>query len=254
MNKNKTCWILDTETTGFDPETGDRLVELGAIEVDENKKPTGRQIHEYVDPEREIPQAATRIHKLTRDDCIQLGNGQKFRDIAEDFYKKVYGSEIVIHNAAFDTKFINHELELLNRAGYKFKLNPEDTEYSTFKPIDEVCTVICSLKVASGRFPGMRNNLDILCKRFGISNAHREFHGALLDSGLLLQVWALLTQHQKIMEFNAAPVDQDVNKLADRLNTKFEVPVYSDDTIDDDQHKKIMGRVVKESGGASLWM
>jgi DNA polymerase-3 subunit epsilon len=253
MQRTKTSWVLDTETTGFDPKTGDRIVEIGAIEIDQAKRKTGREFHEYVDPEREIPEAAKNVHGLDRDLCIQYGGGQKFKDIAAPLYRLIYGHEVIIHNADFDTRFLDHEFELLNKAGFKFKLNPADQEYSTFKPLAEVCTVTCSLKIAHVKHAGQRNNLDILLKRYGIPNDDREFHGALLDSNLLLQVWVLLTQKQNSLEFKGAALDQDVDKLADRITTKFELPMYSSDLADEVEHHKIMGRVGKESGGNAIW-
>lgn len=253
--KSKNFWILDTETTGFDEKTGDRIIEIGAIEVDENKKETGRRFHEYVDPEREIPEAAVKVHGLTRDDCIQLGNGQKFKDVAEKLFDCIKDSTIIIHNVDFDLRFLNNEFELLNKKERRGKgrLEDYDATRAKYPPLSNVCDFFCTLKFAGAKFPGQRNNLDILCRRFGIKNENRELHGALLDCTLLLQVWRLLTQHQKIIDFNPASTIQDANKLAELIESKYEMPMYSSGIVDESEHKRIMERVIKESFGKAVW-
>ncbi|KQV62867.1 MULTISPECIES: DNA polymerase III subunit epsilon [unclassified Caulobacter] len=159
--------ILDTETTGFDPKTGDRLVEIGCIEV-VDFMPTGRSFHEYCDPLRDMPAEAEKVHGLSG---AFLAGKPKFHEIADKFIDFVGDSVVVAHNAAFDRSFVNFELEKCGRA-----------------PIAEE-RWIDTLAMAKKRFPGMYNSLDALCKRFKISLESRDKHGALIDAHLLAEVY-----------------------------------------------------------------
>lgn len=159
--------VLDTETTGFDPVTGDRLVEIGCLEL-ENHIPTGRNFHRYLNPEREVPEAAFRIHGLS---TAFLSDKPKFAALADDFLTFIADSPLVIHNAEFDMKFINYELE---KAGKR--------ALPMLRAIDTV-------KIARTKFPGSPASLDALCKRFNIDNSNRTLHGALLDAQLLADVY-----------------------------------------------------------------
>ncbi len=159
--------VLDTETTGFEPEAGDRIVEIGAVEL-AGHMPTGRTFHEYINPERAMPQEAFEVHGLGDD---FLRDKPVFRDIAEPFLDFVGTAKLVIHNATFDMKFLNAELGWL---GHR-KL-----------PWDQA---IDTLALARQRFPGSPSSLDALCRRFGIDNSGRTLHGALLDSEILAEVY-----------------------------------------------------------------
>lgn len=159
--------ILDTETTGFDPKTGDRLVEIGCIEVIDFM-PTGRSFHEYCDPLRDMPAEAEKVHGLS---SAFLAGKPKFHEIADRFIEFVGDSVVVAHNAAFDRSFVNFELEKCGK-----------------KPIQEDQWVD-TLAMAKKRFPGMYNSLDALCKRFKISLESRDKHGALIDAHLLAEVY-----------------------------------------------------------------
>ena len=163
--------IFDTETTGFDPNSGDRVVEIGCIEL-VNRMPTGETFHQYVNPERDVPEAAARIHGLTAE---FLADHPVFEDIAEAFLEFVGESSLVAHNADFDRKFINWELE---NAG--------------FAPI-AAARMIDTLVIARSKFPGAQNSLDALCKRLGVDNSRRSLHGALLDCELLSEVYLELS-------------------------------------------------------------
>ncbi|WP_294924643.1 DNA polymerase III subunit epsilon [uncultured Paracoccus sp.] len=163
--------VLDTETTGFDPDKGDRLVEIGAIEL-VNLLPTGRTFHVYINPERPMPQEAFEVHGLGDD---FLGDKPKFAQVAADFLEFVGGDgQLVIHNAAFDMKFLNAELRLAGHPTLPFS-RATDT-----------------LEIARRKFPGAQNTLDALCRRFGVDNSNRTLHGALLDSELLAEVYLAL--------------------------------------------------------------
>jgi DNA polymerase-3 subunit epsilon len=160
--------VLDTETTGFDPETGDRLVEIGAVEL-KGHMPTGRTYHQYINPEREVPQEAVDVHGLTLD---FLRDKPLFHEIVEDFLEFIGDdAKLVIHNAAFDMKFLNAELKWLG------------------KPLLPWERAIDTLEIARRKFPGSPASLDALCRRYSIDNSARTLHGALLDSEILAEVY-----------------------------------------------------------------
>lgn len=159
--------VLDTETTGFDPETGDRIVEIGAVELF-NHMPTGRTYHQYINPERSMPQEAFEVHGLGDD---FLRDKPVFREVGAAFLDFVGDANLVIHNAAFDMKFLNAELGWI-----KLPLIPFERAVDT-------------LAIARKRFPGAPASLDALCRRFGIDNSARTLHGALLDSEILAEVY-----------------------------------------------------------------
>jgi DNA polymerase III subunit epsilon len=159
--------VLDTETTGFEPETGDRIVEIGAVEL-WNHMPTGKTYHQYINPERAMPQSAFEVHGLGDD---FLRDKPLFRDVAAAFVDFVGEAKLVIHNATFDMKFINAELGWLKRPAIPFE-----------RAVD-------TLAIARRRFPGAPASLDALCRRFGIDNSARTLHGALLDAEILAEVY-----------------------------------------------------------------
>lgn len=159
--------VLDTETTGFDPKTGDRLIEVGCIEI-EDLLPTGRTFHRFVNPERLIPPDAIRVHGITDD---KVKDAPKFHEIVHDLMEFIGDAPIIAHNANFDRNFIDFEC---GRCGH---------------PITGEARWIDTLQLAQKRFPGMANSLDALCKRFKISLVERSFHGALIDARLLAEVY-----------------------------------------------------------------
>lgn len=159
--------VLDTETTGFDPKTGDRLIEVGCIEI-EDLLPTGRTYHTLVNPERLIPPDAIRVHGITDD---KVRGAPKFHEVVKDLMGFIGDAPVIAHNAAFDRSFIDHEC---GRCGH---------------PLLEETRWIDTLKLAQSRFPGMANSLDALCKRFKISLVERTLHGALIDARLLAEVY-----------------------------------------------------------------
>ena len=182
--------VLDTETTGLSWEKGNRVVEIGCIELVE-RRPTGRTFHRYLDPEREFEPGAQEVTGLTRE---FLSDKPKFAEVVEEFLAFVDGAELVIHNAAFDVGFLDAELA---RCG------------AHFGRLHERCGVEDSLRMARERFPGQRNSLDALCRRLGVDNSHRQLHGALLDAQLLAEVYLALTSGQGEIGFGgteAAPV------------------------------------------------
>jgi DNA polymerase-3 subunit epsilon len=171
--------LLDTETTGLDPRQGHRIIEIAAVEL-VDRRVTGRHLHFHLDPERDIDFGATEVHGLTRDD---LRGKPRFVDVAPEFIDFAQGAEWIIHNAPFDVAFFDTEFEL---AG--FPRSP-----SLYRRL------VDTLALARETFPGKRNNLDALCERFGISNAHRTLHGALLDAQLLAEVYLAMTRGQETL-------------------------------------------------------
>lgn len=159
--------VLDTETTGMDPYTGDKLVEIGCVEL-LNHVPTGKTYHQYINPEREVPAEAVAVHGLSYD---KLKNEPVFAQIYTDFLEFIGDARLVIHNAEFDMKFINSELQAVGHAAIPFT------------------RVTDTLAIARKKFPGSPASLDALCRRFGVDNSNRTFHGALLDSELLAEVY-----------------------------------------------------------------
>ena len=159
--------VWDTETTGFNPQSGDRLVEIGAIEL-ENHIPTGNNYHQYINPERDMPESAFEVHGLSEE---FLRDYPVFAQVAQDFLDFIGDARLIAHNASFDMKFLNAELEAMNLPSISY-----DRAFDT-------------LELARKKYPGVQNSLDALCRRFGIDNSAREKHGALLDSKILAQVY-----------------------------------------------------------------
>jgi DNA polymerase-3 subunit epsilon len=187
--------VLDTETTGMDPATGDRIVEIGCVEM-VDRMLTGNHFHVYINPERDMPVEAFNVHGLSEE---FLSDKPVFATIAQDFANYIDGGELIIHNAAFDMKFLDHELQKVG-----------------LKSLTSQCSVIDSLKVARDMYPGQRNSLDALCKRLGIDNSKRTLHGALLDSEILAQVYLAMTGGQDSL-FGGDAVEENVMEVAQNL-------------------------------------
>ena len=172
--------ILDTETTGLVPEEGHRIIEIGALEMI-NRQLTDNRLHFYLNPERSIEQGAIEIHGITDDFLIDK---PLFKDIAAELVFFLKGAELIIHNASFDVRFLNHELKLACQS---------------FKTLTYYCQVIDTLAIARQKHPGQRNNLDALCRRYHVDYSNRDYHGALLDAKLLAQVYLLMTGGQTVL-------------------------------------------------------
>ncbi|MGR8933613.1 MAG: DNA polymerase III subunit epsilon [Gammaproteobacteria bacterium] len=170
--------VLDTETTGLNPEEGHRIIEIGCVEL-LNRRLTQKRFHVYLNPDREIDAGAIEVHGISND---FLADKPRFADIVNDFIAFIRGAELIIHNAPFDVGFLNHELSLLS-----------DGET---RKIDDYSSVFDTLTYARKKHPGQRNSLDALCKRYDIDNSHRELHGALLDAEILADVFLLMTGGQ----------------------------------------------------------
>lgn len=187
--------VLDTETTGLEVRQGHRIIEIGCIEVN-GRQVTETCFHEYVNPERAVDEGAFQVHGISDD---MLADKPKFKQIAKDFLDFVQGSTLIIHNASFDIGFLDGELDRLGLG----------------KMADYVEGVIDSLGMAREMFPGKRNNLDALCDRLGVNNAHRQLHGALLDSQILAEVYLAMTRGQDslVIDLNAHHDDDGVERI-----------------------------------------
>lgn len=170
--------VLDTETTGLEPESGHRVIEIGAVEVIDRRL-TGRRFHRYLHPDRDIDAAAMAVHGITLE---FLADKPRFAEVCQEFLSFIDGADLVIHNAPFDLKFLNHELALLNDA---------DT-----MALEDRCGVVDTLAMARHRHPGQKNSLDALCRRYHVDNSGRDLHGALLDAELLADVFLMMTGGQ----------------------------------------------------------
>ncbi|MGH8284115.1 MAG: DNA polymerase III subunit epsilon [Gammaproteobacteria bacterium] len=229
--------VLDTETTGLEPAEGHRIIEIGCIEL-QDRRPSGRTFHEYVNPDREVEAGALEIHNISND---FLANKLPFAEIAAAFLKFVEGAELVIHNAAFDVAFINHELRLLGDAN---------------ADITQRCGVLDTLELARRLHPGQKNSLDALCKRYNVDNASRQFHGALLDAQILADVYLAMTGGQAALLLEAA--SSGAGRLGDgipqrmgRTGLKLKVIHASDEELR--AHKRRLETISKASGGRCLW-
>ncbi|MDA0941667.1 MAG: DNA polymerase III subunit epsilon [Proteobacteria bacterium] len=191
--------FLDTETTGLDPNQGHRIIEVAAVEMI-NRQLSNNQFHVYINPEREIDEAAQEVHGLTLD---FLSDKALFQDIVEDFIDFIADSELIIHNAPFDLGFLNMELGRIKKGVVE----------------DYVEKVTDSLAMARELRPGQRNNLDALCRHYGVDNSQRNLHGALLDSLLLSEVYIGMTRGQEALEINFTNHNgQQINVDQDILN------------------------------------
>ncbi|MDE1461078.1 DNA polymerase III subunit epsilon [Spartinivicinus poritis] len=183
--------VLDTETTGIDPKQGHRIIEIGCVEVI-NRKLTGNSYHQYINPQREVEQEAIEVHGITNE---MLADKPVFAAVAAEFFEFIKGAELVIHNAPFDVGFINHEFGMLAAT------NPG--------PIENYCRITDSLVLARSKHPGAKNNLDALCKRYGVDNSARTYHGALLDAEILADVYLLMTGGQTALAFGGSNQNQE---------------------------------------------
>ncbi len=182
--------VLDTETTGLEPAQGHRIIEIGCVEMVERRL-TGNNFHQYLQPDRMIDAAAIDVHGITNE---FLEDKPRFGDVAADFLEYVRGAELIIHNAPFDVGFLNHEL---------LKLDEDSPR------IADLCAVTDTLVMAKKKHPGQRNSLDALCKRYDIDNSHRELHGALLDAEILADVYLLMTGGQTALFLDSQGAEGD---------------------------------------------
>ena len=230
--------VLDTETTGLEVAMGHRIIEIGCVEL-VSRRPTGRTFHRYLNPERDIDEAAEAVHGISR---ARLANEPRFAEVADDFIRFVEGAELVIHNASFDVGFLNAEIRRL----------PGEP-----RPIDTLCNVLDTLALARELHPGQRNNLDALCKRYGVDNSRRDFHGALLDARILADVYLAMTGGQSALQLgeDRAPGRSAAAGGEPRARVRPAVPlrVVSASESELKAHEAMLERIAKASGGKVLF-
>ena len=224
--------ILDTETTGLDPKSGHRVIEIGCIEL-VNRKFTGEQYHIYLNPDRDSDEAALEVHGLTSE---FLSDKPRFKDIYEEFLKFISGSELLIHNAEFDVNFLDHEIKLLSK------------QLPTVS--DSVTKITDTLQIAREKHPGQRNSLDALVKRYEIGGYDRELHGALLDSQILGDVYLSMTGGQSDLDFSISATEQEVNEngSSNQLNSEINLKVIELNEQEKKSHKEYLLRMKEETG------
>ena len=217
--------VLDTETTGLEPEQGHRIIEIGCVEL-ENRALTGRHYHVYVNPEREVDDSAVEVHGITDE---FLADKPLFSEIADEFLGFIRDAELIIHNAPFDVGFINHEFGLLGQ---------------NYPRTDELCTVTDSLVLARRKHPGQKNNLDVLCRRYGIANSNRDLHGALLDAEILAQVYLAMTGGQTALSLGEAVDGETASAGICRLSADRDpLPVIEASEEECRLHRELLDRM-----------
>ncbi|VAW45576.1 DNA polymerase III epsilon subunit [hydrothermal vent metagenome] len=230
--------ILDTETTGFNPHNGDRIIEIGAVEL-LKRRLTQNNYHQYIFPERSVPQDAIDVHGITDD---FLKDKPIFSQIVDDFMEYVKDAELIIHNAPFDIGFINKELSLLPN--------------NKWGKIEEHCQITDSLKMARKTYPGQRNSLDALCKRLYIDNSNRTLHGALLDSEILADVYLTMTGGQTDLSLSSqAEVQKTEQTVIQAFNTKNRAPlkIIRADETEQQAHEQKLALISKASNKTIHW-
>ncbi len=228
--------VLDTETTGLEPEQGHRIIEIGCVEI-LNRRVTGRHYHQYLQPDREIDEAAREVHGITDE---FLADKPRFEDIVAEFLAFVQGAELIIHNAPFDVGFINSELR---RAGARWGR------------IEDHCAVTDTLALARSLHPGQKNSLDALCKRYEIDNSQRTLHGALLDAEILADLYLAMTGGQGSLLLGGEQAGDGQTARSIRRLSPDRPPlrvIMADDT-ELRCHEARLAAIARASGGACLW-
>jgi DNA polymerase-3 subunit epsilon len=225
--------VLDTETTGLSAENGDRIIEIGCVELI-GRKITGNHFHHYVNPKRDSHEDALKVHGISNE---FLRDKPEFESIASDFLNFIADAEVIIHNAAFDIGFINKELERLNLGRLS----------------DHVTGVTDTLSMAKEMFPGKRNSLDALCDRLGVNNSARTLHGALLDAELLADVYICLTRGQNALLIQDDEVDLEQDENTDIELSQFVLPVIVATDQEISAHTQALTSIAKASGGPLIW-
>nr|WP_314543043.1 DNA polymerase III subunit epsilon [uncultured Massilia sp.] len=224
--------VLDTETTGLNPRTGDRIVEVGCVEI-VDRKLTGNNYHRYINPERDSDEAALAVHGLTTE---FLSDKPRFHEIAEELRDFIKDAEIIIHNAPFDLGFLNHEFQRIGMPPF----------------VQHCSNVIDTLVQAKELHPGKRNSLDALCDRYGISNAHRKLHGALLDSELLADVYLAMTRGQNTLSMDVE-VETSSGGIVLEAGPLGEIIVLSAAADELAEHDNVLAALDKGVKGECVW-
>lgn len=229
--------VLDTETTGLEVEKGHRIIEIGGVVMNGRKK-TSETFHVYVNPQREIDREAQAVHGISNED---LNDKPFFSEIAEDLLEFIDGSTLVIHNADFDVGFLDAEFKIAS---------------STYPSISEICDIKDTLAIARDKFPGQRNSLDALSKRFDINGYDRSFHGALLDANILADVYSHLTGGQSKINFiNSSEANRREEDKKQKRNLSKNFKVMKIATTEDDEvlHSKRLKQIEEKIGKKTIW-
>ncbi len=228
--------VLDTETTGIDPRQGHRIIEIGCVEL-VNRKHTGNSFHVYINPERLVEQEAIDVHGITNE---FLTDKPLFKHVASEFVEFIRGAQLVIHNAPFDVGFMDHEFNKL------LGVTPPKTA--------DICTVLDTLELARQMHPGQKNNLDALCKRYGIDNSHREKHGALLDAEILADVYLMMTGGQTDLNLSGNKTSTGAGgEVIRRLDGNRKALKVIRASADEMKSHESRLDLVMEKGGSCLW-
>lgn len=230
--------ILDTETTGLEPAQGHRIIEIGAVEMIDRRL-TGKRYHQYLQPDRDIDEGAIEVHGITTQ---FLADKPRFNEISGGFLAFIDGAELIIHNAPFDLGFLDNELRLMGGKQSR---------------VQEICTIVDTLVVARKLHPGQKNNLDALCRRYNIDNAHRSLHGALLDAEILADVYLAMTGGQVSMALSSEPIRSDSTDITLRSLDRSILPPLKVQFADEEElrlHKERLAAIDKASGGQCVWL
>jgi DNA polymerase III subunit epsilon len=227
--------VLDTETTGLNPRSGDRIIEVGCVEL-VNRRLTGNNFHSYINPERDSEEGALAVHGLTTE---FLSDKPKFAEIADELRDYVRGAEIIIHNAPFDRAFLDAEFDRLDL--------PPFTEH--------VELITDTLVQAKEMHPGKRNSLDALCDRYGVSNAHRALHGALLDAELLAEVYLAMTRGQNSLTIDLAASETGTADTGNAMESVSYAEMIVQQASEEEvaEHETLLDRLDKEVKGKCVW-
>ena len=229
--------VLDTETTGLEPDLGHRVIEIGGVEL-VNRRLTGRRLHYYLQPDREIDDGALDVHGITRE---FLEGKPRFADVHADILEFISDAEVIIHNAPFDVAFLNHELALLGDPDLR---------------MEGCCRIRDSLALARQLHPGQRNNLDALCKRYQIDNSARQFHGALLDAEILADVYLAMTGGQALLQLGSSEIAEATSVLRgeSRVRKTRAISVVRASRDEIEAHASQLADIDERSGGRCLWL
>ena len=225
--------VLDTETTGLEPEQDHRIIEIGCVEM-VDRRPTGNNFHVYLQPDRVIDAGAIEVHGITNE---FLEDKPRFPDIVEDFVAYISGAELVIHNAPFDVGFLDHEMKRM-QAG--------------MPPIREICNVLDTLVMARRKHPGKRNNLDALCDRYTVDNSKRDKHGALLDAEILAEVYLAMTGGQTSLSLGSERTTGNRESVRKAIDTGLSLPVIEAAHEERTAHATYLQHLADQSGEC-LW-
>ena len=227
--------VLDTETTGLEPEQGHRVIEIGCVEVIDRRR-TGKSYHQYIQPDRESDEGALEVHGITSE---FLADKPRFADIAQEFIDFIGGAELVIHNAPFDVGFLNHELKLLE---------------GLYQPISKQCTILDTLILARQLHPGQRNSLDALCKRYEIDNSQRELHGALLDAEILSDVYLAMTGGQTTLSLVTEESSSNSGQHYQLDQDRAQLKIILSSKEENRAHNTCLQTINEQSDGGCVWL